>query len=174
MFRSHTASTLVAAGGSRIIQEEAIAMRNRTLGLIIIALTSVLASCGLDALTGSGQQQLPDCSGVSISVVGYSGYWEPSFNDTLTVGDSVPLLAYESHAAQQTNDFGDKYWTCIRNDAPLTVGISWSSDDPRVATVVNGMLRALQPGSTLILLALNGGGSAQIATLPLTVIARAP
>jgi len=39
---------------------------------------------------------------------------------------------------------------------------------------VNGMLRALQPGSTLILLALNGGGSAQIATLPLTVIARAP
>ena len=150
-------------------------MRNRTLALIVTvsALTNVLASCGLDALTGSGQEQVPDCSGVSIWVVGYGGDFAPSFNDTLTVGDSVPLLAYTSHAEQQPSDFGGTYWTCVQSDAPLTVGISWTSDDARVATVVNGMLRALQPGSTVIHLALNGGGAAQSASLPLVVVAPA-
>jgi hypothetical protein len=151
-------------------------MRNRTLALIVTvtALTSVLASCDLVDMTGLGQPSpIPDCSGVSISVVGYSGYWGQQFNDTLTVGDSVPLQAYTSHAEQWPSDFGGTYWTCVQSDVPLTVGISWSSDDARVATVVNGMLRALQPGSTVIHFAVNGGGAAQSASLPLVVIAPA-
>ena len=151
-------------------------MRNRTLALIVTvtALTSVLASCDLVDMTGLGQPSpIPDCSGVSISVVGYSGYWGQQFNDTLTVGDSVPLQAYTSHAAPQPSDFGGTYWACVQSSAPLTAGIAWSSDDARVATVVNGMLRALQPGGTVIHVELTGGGAAQSASLPLIVVAPA-
>lgn len=150
-------------------------MRNRTLGLMIIitALTSVLASCDLVDMTGPGQPQVPDCSGVSISVVGY-GEWIGAFNDTLAVGDSVSLLAFSRHAVQQTDYFGGTYWSCSSSDSPLTLGIAWSSDNVRVATVTGGTVRAVQPGSTVISVVWNGGGSAQTATLPLTVIARAP
>ena len=147
-------------------------MRNRTLALIvtITALTSVVASCGLDALTGSGQQQVPDCSGVTFSIESYGGYLEPYFEDTLAVGDTIRIRAYRLRPEKETGYLGP-YWTCVQGDAISPTAVSWSSDAAGVATVVNGLVRALQPGSTVIHGAVIAGG--QRLDQPLVVVAPA-
>lgn len=147
-------------------------MRNRTLALIvaITALTSVLASCGLDALTGSGQEQVPDCSAVTFSIEGYGGYLEPYFNDTLAVGDTIRIRVYRLRPEKENGYLGP-YWTCGQGDAISPTAVSWSSDAAGVATVVNGLVRALQPGSTVIHGAVIAGG--QGFEQPLVVVAPA-
>lgn len=145
-------------------------MRNRTLALIvtITALTSVVASCG--SLTDPGQEQLPDCSAETFSIEGYGGFLEPYFNDTLAVGDTIRIRVYRLRPEQETGFLGP-YWTCVQGDAISPTAVSWSSDDARVATVVNGLVKASQPGSTAIHGAVIGGG--QGFEQPLVVVAPA-
>ena len=144
-------------------------MRNRTLALIIIlaALASGLAACETRAPTEP--EQVPHCSTLDIDFVGYESLWGTTFNDTLTVGDSVPVLAYSTSVVGGVFPFDDG-WGCLANEAPLTVGLSWSSFDDRVATVAGGVLHARKPGTTLIHAAWNDGKSAETATFPLTVL----
>lgn len=115
-------------------------MRTRTLALIIIttitALTSVLASCSLSAPTDAWQQQAPDCSGVIFSIDGYGWYFEPSFNDTLAVGDTIRIRAYGLRPEKETGFMGT-YWACVQGDAISPTAVSWSSDDAGVATAAS-------------------------------------
>lgn len=155
-------------------------MRSARIAGLIAALTCAAWSCMAGDATRPKQ---PTCGGVGIQlqpIGGYTSNIEVDQPDTMTVGDSVRLLAITRVLQLESSESilgGNTDMVCDWGES-ASGSQQWWSDDTTVATVSGGILRATGVGQTQIHLVLSVSSAApppeDSASFPLTVFDRVP